>query len=96
MKKLIISLIVLLVLSACSSEEGRIKEAKVVEKLGSSSCIRSCDYSIVLEKNGEQVELKVNGYDFDAIKKGNTVSVTYDSRYEVTDLKLINIQSKGE
>jgi hypothetical protein len=96
MKKLIIPLIVLLCLSACSESVNSIKEAKVVEKIGSSSCMRSCNYSIVLEKNGERIELKVDGYDFDAIQKGNTVSVTYTGAYNIKDIKFINIQSKGE
>jgi hypothetical protein len=98
MKKLIVLLSAsMLLITACGGlEEGTFKNVKVVSKHEERKgyCNRGSGCFIVVEKNGEQSELKVGSVNqYRAIKRGSTIDVTYDTNYAVLDVKFKKLES---
>lgn len=98
MKKLLLLLAVsiTLLLTACTEPEGKIENAKIVEKMNWESCSNDCyyDYSILVEKDGETIELGIKSRAmYKALKEGSTVTVTYSHMYYVIDLSLSNMDT---
>lgn len=97
MKKNILILIVLM-LSACGRvsyvENGTLvdKETHNVE-----SCNIGCTYSLIIEKDGEQLQLITKeSSTFKALTIGSTVNVKYNSRFEVIDIRLPKFETEIE
>lgn len=98
-KKILIILLSLAVLSACGNSEpiGKFEDVKIVDKKKTEECFKGCynEYFVTLEKSGEKISLQVPTEEmYNAVKKGNTVTVSYDEEYEILELKF-KIQSKN-
>lgn len=90
----IIMLVSLISLSACSeSNYSQIEEATIKDKIVKPVGL-DYHYYILIEKGSNTVSLKVRKRMYEALTIGNTVDVTYDESFYVTDLKLPLMQEE--
>lgn len=82
-----LSVIFLIACESSSTSDSIIENATLVSKEDRfPQCATGCQQFIVVEKNGEQIELQVDSSDtFNALIEGVTITVTYDSRSFLTD-----------
>lgn len=87
------SLLTAVLLGGCASTNSIIEDAVVVSKLEENSALDT-DYYIVVEKNGDSIELSSNYNTYRAVREGQTVDIKYDTAYYILKIEFPKLQEK--
>lgn len=105
MKKLITLVLLTLVLSACSESsvgtglatDGELSNVKVISKRTQEHYRASSDYYVTFGIKEEKVELEVSQNQYNMLKEGLTVNVSYNQSYgKVSGLSFPNLEGSSE